>query len=335
MMIHKRIYKKAALFTLISVLFAVLFISIFTYDYNADNTMQMSAVNTRVKVLDDYVKSFQRYTEQSLGIASFSTLDSMYNLMLARNKFYANSSDFNYTFTNCMICGYTNCSNTIESCPNMENHTLSVLISNITTLADEKLNIKTSYSIKSIEIYQLYPFDVEVRLILEFKIYDVLESNYASWNITKTIHQTIPIHDLFDPTIGLNTNNTFKRRLVSYTGVCAYNQSQICWTLNTVKTFYDSQQYRYFSNGTNYIQRFWNGTMPSSCCGIESFVNVSLSSGNNSYVDNYYWTGNYICPAVPNVTILRIDGIAQGFMLDYLTAVRYNVVNDKNATCPS
>lgn len=328
----KKISKKAVLFTLISMLFAVLFISIFTYDYGMDNAVQADAVSTRVKVLDDYVKSFQKYTEQSLDIASFSTLNSMYDLMLSQNRFYANSSEFNNTFKNCMICAYTNCSSKTVSCPNMENHTLTVLINNITTLADEMLNIKTSYSIKSLEIYQLYPFDVEINLIIEFKIYDVLEYEYASWNITETIHQTLPITDLFDPTTGLNTNNTLKKKIISYNGACAYNES--CWNLNTTKAFYNSQQYKYFVNGTNYVQRFWNGTMPSSCCGIESFVNTAVASGNNSYVDNYYWTGRYKCPTIPNVTILRIDGIAAGFKLDYPTAVRYNVVNNQTGTCP-
>jgi hypothetical protein len=211
---------------------------------------------------------------------------------------------------------------------------LTFLINNITTLAHDKLNIQTDYSIKSINVYQTYPFDVEVDAVVEFKIYDVLESEYASWNITKTLHQTIHIDQFSDPLMGLNTNNTFRRAITQYTGACAYNQTQTCWNLNITKAFYNSNQYKYFSNGTNYLERFWNGTNSSSCCGIESFINVSVASGNNSYVDNYYWTGAYTCPIPGAITLLRIDGIAPGFTLDYPTAVRYNVVNNKNSTCP-
>jgi len=326
--------KKAVIFTLISVLFAALFVSLFTYDYGSDSSLQIEAVNTRVRVLDDYVKNFQKYTEESLAISSFSTLNSMYTLMLKQGRFYVNSSDFNNTFRNCMTCAYTDCTTRIIPCPNMQNRTLTFLVNNITTLARNKLNIRTDYSIKSIEVYQSYPFDVEVDVVVEFKISDVLESEYASWNMTKTLHQTILIGMFSDPLIGLNTNDTLKRTITQYDGACAYNQTQTCWNLNITKAFYNSNQYKYFNNGTNYLERFWNGTTPSSCCGIESFINVSVASGNNSYVDNYYWTGAYRCPINGNVTLLRIGGIAPGFTLDYPTAVRYNVVNDKNSTCP-
>lgn len=325
----KKIYKRAVLFTLVSVLFAALFLSIFNYENNSGLSQQTTAVNIRVKVLDDYVKSFQKYSEQSLEIATFNTLDSMYELMILRGSAYSNSTDFNKTFKNCITCAYADCVTKTTPCPRIQNKTLTALINNITSIAYNRLNIKTSYSISSIDVYQEYPFDVEVEMVLVFSVQDVLERQYALWNVTKRFHQSVPITRLNDPLVGIHLGAS--RLINRYDGDCAFNET--CWNLATAKAFYDSQQYRYHVNGTNYLQRFWNGTERSVCCGIESFIPNNLSSAQKSHVDNYYWTGEYDCPSIKG-PLLLISGISPNFWIDYGSAVRYGLVNDQTATCP-
>ena len=61
-MVRKKVVrKKAVLFTLISLLLAAMFVALFSaqYQYNPDDRSQAS--NTRVKVLDTYVRNFELY----------------------------------------------------------------------------------------------------------------------------------------------------------------------------------------------------------------------------------------------------------------------------------
>jgi hypothetical protein len=79
-----------------------------------------------------------------------------------------------------------------------------------------------------------------------------------------------------------------------------------------------------------------NRTVAGEYPGIESFLNVSYVSGNNTYVDIYYWNNTYACPALNpllNVTILEFNFINPGFRLDAHTAGRYNVTDNGTDIC--
>ena len=63
--------RKAVLFTFISVLFATLFIILFSYQFTLTSEEKSVATNTRIKVLDNYVKNFELYSENSLKISTY------------------------------------------------------------------------------------------------------------------------------------------------------------------------------------------------------------------------------------------------------------------------
>lgn len=334
-MVRKKVVrKKAVLFTLISLLLAAMFVALFSaqYQYNPDDRSQAS--NTRVKVLDTYVRNFELYVEESLQISGYKTLDSLYNYSVGRNMFFNNSAEFNTTFANCITCGYMNCTNRTVSCPDpLKGYDLSSMLSNISSLANQHLNIVTDYRINSVVVYQVRPFDVEIDLNISYNVSDIVSTNYAIWNKNLLIHKTILITDLYDPLVAINTHNAY-RKIIRPTSICTDAKvNDTCWDLNKTRAFYNSQEYKQYTNGTNYLARFWNGTGPSGYSGIESLLNVSYMTGNNSFVDTYYWTRTYVCP--PGTTrILQINSTALNFLLDEGTAARYNITNAATLICP-
>ena len=332
-MIKRQSYRKAVLFTLISVLLAGLFIALYSSNIFTNMEDSTPATNTRIRVLDNYVKNFEKYTQDSLKVSTYRTLESMYNYALVRRRFYTDFNDFNNTFYNCLTCAYLNCSTNATPCPApITGYDINTLLGNISSLAYNNLNIVTNYSIESVKIYQQYPFEVDVELAISYNVYDKSKDNYASWSMNTLINQSVSIIDLVDPTEGINTNNAYARN-IRKTSICAYNET--CWNLSNTKQFYDRQEFRYYNNGTNYLERFWNETTPSGCCGLESLINISYVSGNASFVDHYYWNNIGFCNASLNTTkTLEIDLITPGFMFDEATAGRYGVTNFGDVICP-
>ena len=90
--------KRAVLFTLLSVLLSALFLALFSSEFSYTVDDRATAADTRISVLDTYVKNFESYTDQSLNIATYKTLDSMYSYCILKNKFFNDSGDFNFTF---------------------------------------------------------------------------------------------------------------------------------------------------------------------------------------------------------------------------------------------
>ena len=100
--------RKAVLFSLISVLFAILFITLFSQSFNTLYEDRIPGSNIRIKVMDTYTRNFERYIGESIKISTYKALNNItiYNREHNSNRFFIDSQEFNDTFENCMICGY-------------------------------------------------------------------------------------------------------------------------------------------------------------------------------------------------------------------------------------
>ncbi len=334
----KSLHRKAIVFSIIALLLATLFISIFYYDLQSDTGEMTNAALTRSLVLDYYVRNLDNYATQSLKIASYHALDDLARNRSISGTFFSDEPTFENVFTQCVQCGYMNCSSRIAPCPHTGgNYTLEWFIENITTLANENLNINTTYTVKVNNITQTYPFQVDVAATISYLVIDnngktfEEKRNYFSWNRTVDITASIQLTGLLDPFSVINTHGAYNHT-IHETALCMHNSS--CWNLATTRQFYDEQGFRAYGNGTSYLSRFWNSSATSSCCGIESLLNTTfLMPVNSSYVDNYYWSGRMLCNATNNVTTIQIDNITSGFLLDDKTASRYNIAADGVVVC--
>jgi hypothetical protein len=305
---YKKLRKKAVLFSLISVLFSVLFITIFSQNFNTLYEDRIPGSNIRIKVIDTYVRNFETYLGDSVKVSTYRTLDALTKYNYNRQAFFSDFNNFNQTFRNCMICNHVDCNNLASTDCGLGQYYLEARLNNITNLSNEELNIKTTYKINSINIEQRLAFEVEVKINVSYNITDKSDENYyAKWSKEILLTQPISLIGLLEPTGNINdTTNTYNRTIKRYKGVCEYDDSGGCWDSDTTQQFYQDISFRLQKNSTSFLQRYWNDTSPSSCCGIETILHPSElpmpADGNRSYMEHYYWSDIYKC-SIPGMTI--------------------------------
>ncbi|MGV8086132.1 MAG: hypothetical protein ACP5N1_00740 [Candidatus Woesearchaeota archaeon] len=338
-MVIKMIYKfkkRAILFSLISILFAVLFITLYSQNFSTIYEDRLPGSNIRIKVIDTYTRNFEKYVENSIKVSSYNSLEAITKYRYTHGKFFNDFKEFNYTFYNCMMCGYTNCSNrnSTYNC-SISDHSLIDRLNNITNLSKDELNIKTEYVVNSIRIEEQHDFEVQVTVNISYNITDdSAGQNYAKWRKEKIIVQQISIVGLIDPKGYLNdSTNSYTRAIKKYRGNCTTDP--LCWSSATVEQFYNENSFRFSKRGASFLNRYWNNMTPSECCGIETILHPSELSPldeNNSYIDTYYWDGTRTCE---NNTILTIDFGIDEVHLDSASASAYNINNSAIYCIPS
>jgi len=335
---NRKVNKKAILFSLISVLFSVLFITIFSQSFSTNLEDKIPSSNIRIKVMDVYTRNFESYVESSIKISTYRVLESITADRKSKD-FFSNFADFNRTFHDCMVCGKFDCSSPgSPQCPSGDpGYDLNSRIKNIANLSLNQLNIKTEYAINSVDIHQDYPFEVEIVVNISYNVTDNAGGYYAKWTKNEIINQTVSIIGLTDPLGYINSTGNYSRSIQRYNGPCEFDDS--CWNYSTTKAFYESGEFRYYSNGTSFLERYWNDNTPSSCCGLEHIMNGTSLHGvdtMNSYVDHYYWSNTYKCVAInpnsPKILDITFDSDAVSF--DTGSASRYNIVSYGTAICP-
>jgi hypothetical protein len=338
-MIHgRRFYKKAVLFSLISALFAILFVTIYTQNLHTGTDTAMLATNIRIKVMDVYIGNFEQYIADSSRIAGRNALIGITSERASRG-FFASQAAFDKAFSDCMKCGLMNCANASSGACMNPSADMASRINNIINLSAAQLNINTTYAINNITASQKYPFEVVISVDISYNVSDnngdAGIGGYAVWHRHSIIQETISIIGLYDPMISIATGSNYTRPVIMYNGSCQYNST--CWNLTTFTQYYASGQYRYTTYGTGFLQRYWNDSMPSSCCGIESILDP-LRLGNTDYntsmVDYQYWSNKYRCRVAGDPKILQINATGQMISLDEGTVSRYNMANDSVWICP-
>ncbi len=342
MQMRLKFKRKAVLFSLISVLFAILFITLFSQSFNTLYEDRIPGSNIRIKVMDTYTRNFERYIGESIKISAYKALNNItiYNREHNSNRFFIDSQEFNDTFENCMICGYTDCLDRkpFNDC-GIQSNNLTARLNSITQLSETQLNIKTQYTINSVKVSQENAFEVEVTLNISYNITDnsSTESSlyYAKWTKEKVIVQPVTIIGLYDPKGYLNdSTNYYNKTIVRYSGICEYNES--CWNIENVTEFYITNSTRYYKNGASFLNRYWNNMNASSCCGLETILHPitdinPIYNVNNSYIDNHYWDGTYTCKTGQKIVSVIIG--SDDVHLDQSVASRYQITNSSLIYC--
>lgn len=319
--------KKSILLTLAALLISLLFFIMFSGENYISSYYASQSTNTRINTMNTYVKGFSTYASDALDIATYSALHSLYLKYSALGVYSSDANNFNKDLINCIQCGAMSCSPILQACTGMEGKDMTSLLNNLTSLASVNLNIETTFKINSITIIQDYPFDIDVKAEISYTVSDK-NVNYSTWNRIENITTIVSIIGLNDPLIGISSKGVNEKKIIKST-ICQANES--CWDLDTAKKFYTEQTFRYTVNGTSFLSRYWNSTNSSSCCGIESFMNVSIVGNTNaSYLDHYYYSGVHTCY---EDIILEFKSIDSGFKLDSLTAGRYDISDDGTLIC--
>ncbi len=315
--------KKAILMTITALLISILFFMIYSKENILPSFYTNQPVNTRVSAMDNYVKTIPTILGDSLEIATYDALNSLYVMRASSGEFFNNEMHFKDVLENCITCGALSCSGVLVPCVGMNNTHLTAVADSLRDLSAQHMNIASSFTVYDITVTQNYPYDVDVTLDIG---YDITDSNYATWRKRENISRIVSIIGLNDPLTGIATNKAIERRIVR-SRICEFNES--CWNLNSTVAFYNENSFTYAVNGTSFLSRYWNSTDSSYCCGIETFVKPTVAM-NVSLLDHYYFSGQHGCP--PDI-ILKYDNIAINFTLDSRTAGRYGISDNGTMVC--
>ena len=326
--------RKAIIFSLMSVLFAILFITVFSQNFHSSPEDSIPGSNIRIKVLDTFTRNFENYVGDSIRVSTYMTLESMTKYRALNGGFFADQNSFNQAFSNCMICGTYNCAPG-PSCTGNPSYDLNTSIATIANLASIDMNINTQYKINSVSVTQTYPFEVEVSVDISYNVTDNSGNYYARWSKNSVINQSVSIIGLRDPLGYINSSGNYNNPITMYTGDCQFSGG--CWNIANVTVFYKQDSYRYYSNGTNFLERYWQGIASSSCCGIENILHPNQLSSplniNNTFVDNYYWSNQYRCHNTNGTKMLNITIAGDTISMDEITAGRYGIASNGTVIC--
>ncbi len=330
----RKLNKRGLFLTFISIAIVAAMIAIFTPP-NISIEKDLSAVKARVENVDDYVFDLENvYLENTLNAIGRRAIIALIDYMGTEKLFLTNfHDDFSEVLLEGDIGGIP-IDNFIE--PNiMTANTYNDKLNEIRNKANKAFNVDTLFTTitaDDIRVQQLSPWFVNVEMDVSFTV--TTAEGTATWTRNVTVITDIPVEGFRDPYYLVKTNGAYEN-IINQTGT-KFNE----WNTDKVKDFIRNGNYTHFqnSNAPNFLSRFVDDITASSCCGIESLVNLnnpSISNRDVSYVDYLYWSDTEDCNNPPK-SLFKVNEINTEFSnfkfdLDHLA--KYKLTADEQE-CP-
>jgi hypothetical protein len=276
--------KKGFFFTVIAVyLVAALMLS--TLFYNKYEMRKKASVeNIRILAVNDFIKDIDSDLERGLYISGFRTLLGLEEYIATTGNHLDDTElAFNETFFTKSFNGYP--------ITLLDNSSFSDWEERINSQA-ESIGIRVNFTIESLEVKQEDPWNVELYTNITMLVYDA--TGMASWNRSKTIHAQIPITGFEDPLYSLNS---YGRVANVITPANSTNFVSGTDTTDTTVLLNHLENSLYIASATapSFLMRLEGNFSTSSCCGIESLVDVDkmtaqgIPARSMSIVDYVYF----------------------------------------------
>jgi hypothetical protein len=273
--------KKGFFFTVIAVyLVAALMLS--TLFYNKYEMRKKASVeNIRILAVNDFIKDIDSDLERGLYISGFRTLLGLEEYIATTGNHLDDTEPaFNQVFFNRSINGYP--------ITLLDNSSFSDWEERINSQA-ESIGIRVNFTIESLEVKQEDPWNVELYTNITMLVYDA--TGMASWNRSKTIHAQIPITGFEDPLYSLNSYGRVANVITPANSTDFVSGTDITVLLNHL----ENSLYIESATAPSFLMRLEGNFSTSSCCGIESLVDVDkmtaqgIPARSMSIVDYVYF----------------------------------------------
>ncbi|MEM4637484.1 MAG: hypothetical protein QXK76_00480 [Candidatus Woesearchaeota archaeon] len=323
---NMRFKKKAVLMTIAALLISALFFIMFSGENILPVFYTSQPLKTRVLSVDSYIKLIPVMLSDALEVSTYKSLNGLY-IYYSKIGTFPEEDVFYKNLVSCIKCGKLDCNYEVL-CPYINGTDFENIIINFKNLSDNHMNIITTITINNILIEQKYPFDIDVTADVSYSVYDPVSN--SRWERRENITRIVSIIGLKDPLSGINTAGSYEIT-IKKSSICttAFQNNAPCWDINKVKSFYDERSFIYSPNATSFLSRYWNSTIQSECCGIETFIHID-DIRNVSYLDHYYFSGEHTCL---EDTILSYGEISPNFKLDSKTAGRYSISDEGVLIC--
>ncbi len=326
--------KKGVFFTFMAILVVSVLVLSFSSDVYVTSKNKIPVLKSRVKTADNYLRNLETsYLETSLYTSSYNALKSII-LYINKTGFLDNENALNAAFKEVMLNGtidgadISNMGITL-----MQDNTFIYRLEDIERMSQDVLHITTSFDEDNINtvIFQsddTGPWQVGVNLTMNYSV----DAGIASWNKRETISIIISIIGFDDPLYLINSGYSHQIKETSF------NDTE--WNVDTLKIHITNATYRHESNEStehspSYLMRFYNDTLPSLCCGIESMINQTLCNDitDKSYVDYCFWSdecnpGTSYGYKLYNITGITTTTPSYPFKLDAYHIAQYNVEDE-------
>jgi hypothetical protein len=303
--------KKAAFFTIVSLVIVVFLIFIYTTSHKSSLIDKSDVIRGRVLSMDSFIEDVEHDVERGLYISAMRSLIGMSEYMTENGTFF---TDFVASFNEIMLNG------TIDN--NIINITKNASFGDwIRKIEDlgRKLDIDVSIDNMTVSPYHKDPWNVNVNVIGIMNLTDM--KGLASWTRAMNVTATISIDNFEDPLYTVTSAGKFANK-IEKTNVTGFSDTDDL-ILHANNSWYIES-----SKAPNFLMRFSNN-LSSSAYGIESIVNVDdlqlavpeLYRSGASCVD-YIYFGNY---SISNCRVNETKDIISWFRLDDADSYHLNL----------
>ncbi len=299
--------KRGIFFTFIAIMLVGFIIVAFSSQTFVTLKDKVPITKSRVQTADDYLKNLKfAYLERSLIHSSIAALKTTALYVNSTGNYLNNRQELNDIFEEVLLNGTIGGVESdaligrtgagLKDTPIMRDNNLTYRLRQIENASTDILFINTTffndYNDFNIILFQdndTGPFAVGVNATFHVMV----ASDVAYWNTSFNLTLHFNIEELDDPMYMIGENTLFGEDLTN-----KINESNIeTWNTSATAEFVDTQAYRYDEEGPSYLERFYDDTTGSVCCGITSLVNpVPFEHGNSeemqSYVDYCFFHPN-------------------------------------------
>ena len=304
--------KKGMYFTLMTIIFLFIFLFVFSIPGYKRLGEKMLVTEMRVDSMNDFIKDIQRDTERGLYISSYRALMALEQYIITTGNFLNNT---NQTFMEALLNGTVhNVSSSL-----MVASTFPNWIENIQTKA-LKFNIIVNITVHNVSIYQDDPWNVKVNSTITLFVRD--STGIASWVRNETIETSILIGQFEDPLYIMNARGRTTQIITQtpFDGNFTFERDGE-WNASNLLAHIDGAYYASNPDAPSFLMRFENNSESSSCCGIESMLDLkkleevgfqpSEINTESSIIDYYYWNAEENAEYMVNIsgtpTWVKID----------------------------
>jgi hypothetical protein len=254
-------------YTLVAILLLMVIANVFFSQSRTTSHESFSAVEERVRSMNNFLHDFDRDSERAAYISGFRSF-------IAMEQMIANSGDYtkdpDAVFKEFFVNGSYNGTNTTDI---MQNATFNYYLYRAQQEA-AKQGLLFNVTVERLALWQADPWSLKVNYTLRYTVRD--RSGTANWSMVKTLIGTVPFTGVRDPLFLVNTSGRYTRTFIRSNTTLFVNGSSLNNSdPSMLVAHYDSGQYIAAGRGPSILMRFAGKYNESSIYGIESLVNIS------------------------------------------------------------
>ncbi|MBN1646147.1 hypothetical protein JW868_03870 [Candidatus Woesearchaeota archaeon] len=304
--------RKGFVYTVISIFFVVIviFLGVFYAQYDFIDSQKLK--ESRVRSVNNFVKSFYYDGDRAIYIASFRTLIGLEEYVSQKGVYL---DDVEEAFKE--VFYYGNFSGTNFEI--MNDSSFREYEQRVNALANE-FNLNFSTNVTDIRLTQLSPWDLTVFVDVHFILNDT--KDIVDWEEDYTFNTTVPIFDLKDPFYSVETLGKLTNTLRITNITTFVNDVGDANDTTGLQTHLNESFYTTSADGPSFLMRFeGNFSTDPEGNGIESMVNLRILGDQGEPIGtNIKSVIDYIYFSEVNTTrwcnIQNMEFVPDWFMLD-------------------